>query len=584
MQTGAVVKDRHTQVSSPPGNSLAMSSRKSARAAASTKPIPAPRRKADNSLRANSSANNYLESDDEIVEIRFDDESSMPSIRQHIHSTITTETRPRVSTDLNSDCSKKVAKLKASRRSASIDCDIKSASIRRSMDEFRKREEDGNAITRDLERQLAEIRRLEERQRSILQNTLKQVVHSVNENQSSSSRSSLSASHKDELPMDSKIDYSSLLSPSFNRKTPLSSPLLVPRSTASPQSPRKLSATRRQDMQTISENGCYNIADLASMSPASSHRTLSNMASTLVPPRADYGFSMNSQSLPPRVDKYGHMVSALGDSFLDKNSRLSASYTELLPQFSADDRSGYFSDRESDRRRGGEDVKVYTDEARRVFLQFEIEKRRKQVDENNSLRMELQRLIQSGSIPAAKYDRLREMYREHINRSREYLGLSNSSLSSISTNRSMKLGYDGYTTDSDIMSSTEQLPGSISQSSTVERFMQADSTRYKNSSSKQRNQQDVGSCKSINYHSDDTASPTNLRSFPPAQHNDGSLSPMPLLNIRAPKTSSSMPNSTLELSRIGELLGFSSCVCFKEFCIDKLSTSVFYLKLHSHWF
>lgn len=571
LQTGVLVKHRETQISSPPGQSLKSAvlpiSPAPAMSSVSGKPIPAPRRKAvDNSLTAKSSTNNALESDDEIVEIRFDEDSHLPSMRKPSNCVIGSRTS---GIESKPNSSSRTARLKRNGRSISVDVDMKTANIKRSMDELRKREEDENEITKDLERQLAEIRKLEERQRNILQNTLRQVVHSVNDSQRSNCTQA-AASYKDEIPMD-RIDYSSLLSPSFNRKTPLSSPLLTHR-TASPQSSRKLSsAGRRQDMQTINENGGYSLMELAAMSPASSHRTLSSMASPLLPHnRPDYAPS-TSHSLPPRGDRMASTVSAsLADPFLEKNFRLSASYTELPPQMGdGGDRSGYFSDRETDRRRGGEDMNEYTAEARRGLLQFEIEKRRTQVEENNQLRTELQRLIQSGSIPAAKYDRLRDMYREHINRSREYLGLSSSSLSSISTGRNVRTGgYDGYTTDSDFMSSTEQLTGNISQSSTVERFVQSNDSLY--------SKQSVAS-KSPTSAASSTAAPASLSSVCGAPHRlntsvtaDSSLSStrqgsdirrlgqsampaMPLLDIRAPKSSTAVPNPTCELVKIGKI-------------------------------
>lgn len=572
------MKHREVQVSSPP--KIMLSSAPAVSPAAS-KPIPAPRRKQDNSITANSAPNNNLEFDDEIVEIRFDDDSSTPMITRHhinnnknaIGSGITGSTS---STELGN--SRRSTRPLTTTRSNSVDTDTRTANLKRSMDELRKREKDENEITKDLERQLAEIRRLEERQRNILQNTLRQVVHSVNENQSVPHAAQ---SSKDEIPMDSRIDYSSLLSPSFNRKVPISSPLMTHRN--SPQSPRKLSAGRRGDMQTINENGGYSITELAAMSPASSHRTLSSMASPMLPqkqPEYDPARGYGSRSLPTRSDRQSqqayHEMMSLGNlgGGAEQNFRLSASYQELPPNpviadNMSEKNSGYFSDRETDRRRVGDDLKNYTDEARRHLLQFEIEKRRKQVEENNQLRSELQRLIQSGSIPAAKYDKLRDMYREHINRSREYLGLSNSSLSSIATSRSGKFGgYEGgYNTDSDFMSSTEQLPGSISQSSTVERFMQSNDNLHKQSLASKIPYSSASSTQSL---VQKTSTPTDMspgktRHTSPVrestkggsnQKNGDDMTAMPLLDIRAPK-SGSRPNSTCELMKIGKvLLGF----------------------------
>ena len=74
------MKHREVQVSSPP--KIMLSSAPAVSPAAS-KPIPAPRRKQDNSITANSAPNNNLEFDDEIVEIRFDDDSSTPMITRH---------------------------------------------------------------------------------------------------------------------------------------------------------------------------------------------------------------------------------------------------------------------------------------------------------------------------------------------------------------------------------------------------------------------------------------------------------------------------------------------------------------------
>ena len=191
------------------------------------------------------------------------------------------------------------------------------------------------------------------------------------------------------------------------------------------------------------------------------------------------------------------------------------------------------------------------------------------MEENNQLRSELQRLIQSGSIPAAKYDKLRDMYREHINRSREYLGLSNSSLSSIATSRSGKFGghEGGYNTDSDFMSSTEQLPGSISQSSTVERFMQSNDNLHKQSLASKIPYSSASSTQSL---VQKTSTPTDMspgktrHTSPVRESTKGGSNPkngddmtaIPLLDIRAPK-SGSRPNSTCELMKIGKvLLGF----------------------------
>lgn len=570
------MKHREVQASSPP---RIMLSSAPAVSPAASKPIPAPRRKQDNSIIANSAPNNNLEFDDEIVEIRFDDDSSTPMItRHHINNNKSVVggssgiTGSASSTELGK--SRRATRPLTTTRSNSVDTDTRTANLKRSMDELRKREKDENEITKDLEKQLAEIRRLEERQRNILQNTLRQVVHSVNENQGVQPASQTS---KDEIPMDSRIDYSSLLSPSFNRKVPVASPVMTHRN--SPQSPRKLSAGRRQDMQTINENGGYSITELAAMSPASSHRTLSSMASPKLPqkqPDYDAMRGFGSRSLPNRSDRqsqqaYHEMMTLgyMGGASADQNFRLSASYQELPPNAASADNmseknSGYFSDRETDRRRVGDELKNYTDEARRHLLQFEIEKRRKQVDENNQLRSELQRLIQSGSIPAAKYDKLRDMYREHINRSREYLGLSNSSLSSIATSRSSRFGgYEGgYNTDSDIMSSTEQLPGSISQSSTVERFMQSNDNLHKQSMISKIPYSCASSTQSLVYKSStptDTSQGKARHSSPCSEPTDGgtktkkgdNMTAMPLLDIRAPK-SGSRPNSTCELMKIGK--------------------------------
>lgn len=568
------MKHREIQVTTPPGRSAGGANHQrqqlspqsitmsSITSVSTSKPIPAPRSKPSNSLTAAPLiTNNPLESDDDIVEIRFDDSSDLPERNKHKQAGV-------------GECvkhsgalgSRKTHQLRATSGSGtSYDTDgedMKAASIQRSMDELRKREEDENEITRDLERQLAEIRRLEERQRNILQNTLRQVVHSVNDRQSEEPpQSPTPLAAPLEIPMDSTIDCTSLLSPSFNRRTPIASPLLSHRptlSSASPQSPRKLSTPRRHDMQTINENGGYTMADLAAMSPASSHRTLSSIASPNPSGRSlDYGYS-GSHSLPPRADR---VLSHIPESFSDKNFRLSASYTELaLPSSNSDmgDRCGYFSDRETERRRPGDEVKHYADDARRALLEFEIDKRRQQVVENNQLRTELQRLIQSGSIPAAKYDRLRDMYRDHISRSREYLGLSSSSLSSISTGRNMRGGYDGYTTDSDFMSSTEQLAGNISQSSTVERFMQSHDNLYKHSLVNKSNYSTASSPSRraqghSHPHPTSTSTTTSTTSVPTAVSAENRLtSAMPLLDIRAAKASTSHPNSVCELVKIGK--------------------------------
>ena len=549
-QTGVLVKHREIQVSSSPsGYSPLPSSSLAAMSLSNAKPIPAPRRKADNSVRAKPPSNNNRKLDDEIGEIRFDDDSRSVSA-----SAAHNKPESRTSEDTNArvearSTSRKAAHIKNRGRSISADVDVRTANIKRSMDELRKKEENENEITKDLEKQLAEIRRMEEKQRNILQNTLRQVVHSVNDSQLNTH----STAQKDEIQMD-RIDCSSLLSPSFNRKTPLNSPLMNQRSTASPQSPRKLSSSgRRQDMQTINENGSYSLTEVAAMSPASSHRTLSSMASPLLSGRSDIS-PLSGHTLSSRQSPGG-----LGDPFLDKNFRLSASYTELPPQPGGDDRSGYFSDRELDRRRGGDELKNYTDEARRALLQFEIEKRRKQVEENNQLRSELQRLIQSGSIPAAKYGRLREMYKDHINRSREYLGLSNSSLSSISTTgRNVRLGYDGFTTDSDYTSSTEHLAGNISQSSTIERLRQSNDNLYKQTAAAKAA---YASNHSLRVPADTSTSKdeqissnriVQSASAPTGQRNGENLPAMPLLDIRAPKSTTSASNSTCELVKIGK--------------------------------
>lgn len=321
-------------------------------------------------------------------------------------------------------------------------------------------------------------------------------------------------------------------------------------------------------MQTISENSGYTIAELGSMSPASSHRALSNMASPLMSPlQMQYdlprGYS-GSQSLPLRPDRYMRqqdMSGNISDTCSERNFRLSASYSELKTD--ANDRSGYFSDREADRRRYGDELKSYTDEARRALLQFEIEKRKKQVEENNSLRSELQRLIQSGSIPSAQYEKLKDMYKDHINRSREYLGFSSSSLSSIATSLSRGHYHDGYTTDSDIMSSTEHLPGHISQSSTVERLNSGLNDPYRQGLSSNRNRPSIPNTSTANglpHHSQfphktstaEVHKPTAQASAPTSTSQSDSMQPMPLLTVKAPRPSTSSTNGT-EFMTIGKI-------------------------------
>lgn len=555
-----MLKHRHIQASSSIDQAASQSLVPLAMASANTKPIPAPRRKPDNSVRAQSSTNNNRELDDEIVEIRFDDDSGSTAIDPHSQRKHSAK-NVRSSGAVAGLGIRRTSSLKSSGRSASTEVDVRTANIKRSMDELRRKEENENEITKGLERQLADIRRLEERQREILQSTLRQVVHSVNDSQGNSTTANPQA---DEIQMDSEIDCSSLLSPSFNRKIPLHSPLMSHRTTASPQSPRKLSsAGRRTDMQTISENGGYSLTEVAAMSPASSHRTLSSMASPSLQPRSEYG-SLSSHAISSRQSR-GSL--GLADPLVDKNFRLSASYTELIPQLADNiDRSGYFSDRETDRRRGGDELKNYTDEARRSLLQFEIEKRRKQVEENNMLRSELRRLIESGTIPAAKYDRLRDMYRDHINRSREYLGFSSSSLSSISTGgRSSRLGYDGFTTDSDCTSSTEHLCTSISQSSTVERLKQSNDNTYRQAAAAKSAYSTPVSCNQslrtptdsiVSHGSGLSPSTATVSQSSPTQRGDRNMPAMPLLDIRAPKLSPSRPDSACELVKIGEWLRY----------------------------
>ncbi|XP_067945192.1 serine-rich adhesin for platelets-like [Watersipora subatra] len=579
-KTAPNVKERLTPSPSPsipsrpPASPVTTSSSPSTMATTNTKPIPAPRRKADNSLKVKSAPTNNRELGDEIVQIRFDDESDIEVIQPQSRSNCSTDSKcRRAQSDSEgkqtetSSKGRQAAHFRGSGRSISIDSDERTENIKRSMDELRKREEDENEITKNLERQLAEIRRLEERQRSILQMTLRQVVNSASDPKSqSSTTSSIRPPQKSEIPMDSRIDYSSLLSPSFNRKTPLNSPLMPHRPTTSPQSPRKLSsATRRQDMQTISENGGYSLTDIATMSPASSHRTLSSVA----PPYS----SLSSHSLSPKLSLGG-----ITDSIADQNFRLSTSYTELPPHVGDSDRSGYFSDREADRRKGGEDLKSYTDEARRALLHFEIEKRRKQVEENNSLRSELQHLIQSGSITPADYDRIREIYKDRIYRSRECLGHSNSSLNSLSTARSVRLGYDGFTTDSDYMSSTEHLAGSISQSSTIERIrpcgegfpLPGSKPSYPTSPTNRLGRASSDALptaqqSSTTRQSGSSPHHTSFRHSESSPHHtgqrsDGSFSPMPLLEIRTPNPSASAG----ELVKIGEISRTTSDASFGD--------------------
>jgi len=531
--TGQIVKHRETQVEM------------------SAKPVPAPRRKADNSLKTGSATANP-ESDDEIVEIRFEDEPHNQVITRHATNAASGRARHRTP-----------SRRTLHGRSQSTELDERSAGIKRSMDELRKREQDESEITRDLEKQLAEIRRLEERQRNILQNTLRQVVHSVNDSQTSLSKP-VAPSDEETIRMDSRIDYSSLLSPSFNRKTPLSSPSFHRPAASSPQSPRKHStpSARRKDMHTISENGGYSITELAAMSPASSHRTLSNMASPILPPRelprpyeTPRVYSGGSHSLPPRsaLSQEALQPGLLADPYSDINFRLSASYTELLPR--REDRSGYFSDRESDRRRGGDELKSYTDEARRALLQFEIERRRKQVEENNLLRHELQRFIQAGSIPASQYDRLREMYKEHINRSREYLRLSNSSLSSVAT--TLPRGFD-YSDSETYMSSTEHLSGALSQSSTVDFLMQSSESlvKLKPNPGKVPPPTNV-STMSITQETVTVSSTSTMgESATPAREGEN-LPAMPLLDIKTPKSTS---QGSSELVKVGKSSKVSTLV------------------------
>lgn len=554
-KNGVTVKHRQVQASPTAAEErMSATSDEAASSAVGSKPIPAPRRKADNSVRAAPLVTNNLESDDEIVEIRFEEDSTSSRITQQNESASRSkqqrQQRPAVPK----------ARLggrhsSGHRSTSSIDLDPKTATIKRSMEELNRREQSEKEITKDLERQLAEIRRLEERQRNILQNTLRQVVHSVSDSQH------MTSSPRDENLLTENIDCTSLLSPSFNRKTPLSSPMLAHRSVPSPQSPRKLSSsTRRQDMQTINENGSYSIAELGSMSPASSHRALSNMASPLTMPRQyepPHNY-MGSNSLPVRTaDRRAHQtyhdIASSSENLSEKNFRLSTSYSELPPRVEASDRSGYFSDREADRRRIGDDVRAYSDEARRSLLQFEIEKRRKQVEENNQLRGELQRLIQSGSILPEHYDRLRQMYRDHISRSREYLGMSSSSLSSIATSRS-RGAYDGYTTDSDIMSSNEHLAGQLSQSSTVERLDQRPKhANYppKSSSAVSAVPAQAAMQTAAGRAASGTESTSAISSSRAVSSSSRNMQAMPLLEVRAPRSSASSPSGT-ELVTIGQ--------------------------------
>lgn len=545
-KNGIAVKHDQVQVCQRAAQEIM--SGKATSSTANSKPIPAPRRKPDNSLRAGLALANNLESDDEIVEIRFEEDSISSQIgSEQSQNKIKSKKQQTQQQQPAIPRVRRGIRLNSSHRSGSIDLDPKTATIKRSMEELNRREQSEKEITRDLERQLAEIRKLEERQRNILQNTLRQVVSSVSDPQHATS------SPRDERLINDNIDYASLLSPSFNRKTPLSSPMLSHRSVPSPQSPRKLSSSRRQDMQTINENGGYSISELGSMSPATSHRALSNMASPYALSRqSDPGRNfLGTNSLPVRMDRHSHQtyqdIASSSENLSEKNFRLSTSYSDLLPRADVSDRSGYFSDREAERRRIGDDVRAYTDEARRSLLQFEIEKRRKQVEENNQLRGELQRLIQSGSIPSEHYDRLRQMYKDHINRSREYLGMSNSSLSSIATSRSRGM----YDTDSDITSSNEHLSGQLSQSSTVERFDQRSSLKSINRQLKSPSTPVKMSAQKAGIQ---TAA-DRVTSGPELSRNisDSSdrMQAMPLLEVRAPLSSANSPSGT-ELVTIGK--------------------------------